>query len=374
MGKKREDKPKPVEITDMMEVATIGVYMTQKLRKPTIKELNAAIREKLCAKIHMARLRRAQEGSAKAGFIAIEPRQVEGGLTETVYSMKLLSWSNPPEYAHILDLMPILMQTEQAEAIKNWFDKQEGAGAKKKKRGNVIGEYHSFRVKCILLDPILGSIMKSQYTDKVRKDFPSPVDEMELDSIFHRDELTGAYVITTDVLQGWFRTNAARYADLPKSMADYVGFKPVQIFPKNPVTQMVLPVQSERGSSHPKKHECIAAGEEFEINFVAPTKGALSPAGYEWVIVTSGLRPRRGISPARGKRFGRFLVTSFEDLGPINGNGTGQHDISYLLGDVPEVVMEQHGAYLREAVERLRLADIGKPTHEIADEVGDFPV
>jgi hypothetical protein len=354
------------KVKELIEIMLIGVYMIQKMGKPTHKELKEAIKAKLFASVHTATLKRAMEGAASGGFIAIHRPQVEAGTTETAYKMKNLSWKNAPEFAHIGDLLPVLMATEEAQAIKDWFDGQEGNGTSKKKRGNLVDDYRALRFTCISTDPLLGSQIPCQATDTVRKAFPTNIekDKIEVEGIWMRDGLTGEFIIPQDVLQGWFASNALRYLGLPEARAAYVAFSPVRITPKGKVEQLVLPVMSARGPSAPKAYETLPPGQEFEINVLTPTKGLMTVEEFERVILLAGLRPKRGLSPARGRRYGRFLVTSFQDLGAVNGSGS----LAFLESDIPTTLMDEHGSYFRDALTRL-----GKLPDNPVFEPGEFP-
>lgn len=358
-------KPKSVRLTDHTEVRIVGVYLVQKLGFPTAAELKQAAKDKLGATIHPSTLERAMKGAASAGFIAVHQKQVESGRTETAYKMKSLLWSNPPEYAHVLDLLPVLLKTPEAQTIKEWFDKQEGKGGKKKRRGNDVDLYHALRWTCITTDPLLGSQIACEHTDRIRKEFPTNIerDKVEVEGIFQRDPLTGEFLIPQDVLQGWFAANALRYMGLPEARSAYIAFASIRITPKGPVEQLVLPVMSKQGPAAPKKYECLPPGQEFEINMLAPTKGIMSVADYERIVLLAGLRPKRGLSPARGRRYGRFLVTSFEDRGLV-----ADGDLSFLEADVPETLLDSHGDYFRDALTRL----VNLPG-DAPFEPGDFP-
>jgi hypothetical protein len=358
----------PVKIDDLVEVTIIGTYLVQKLRKPTIGEVLDTARDKLGAIIHRATLKRALEGAQKGNLVTGAKVDMEDGTAKTVYSMKTAIWRAPPELAHIVDLLPVLLKDEGAVAIKAWFDKQEGAGGKKAKRGPDICDYHAFRVTAVTLDPLLGSQINCAHTNAVRKEFPSKLDEAgtEVEGIFERCPLTGDYLIPQDVLQGWFGTNVCRFSNMTASKAMYIAFSPLRIRPKKPIRQMILPVTSRTGPAAPKSYETIAAGEEILFEFMAPTRGFMTMAQLERGFIEAGLRPVRGISPARGRRFGRFLVKSFTDLGAI-AEGTNEE---FVLTGVPKSVLDEHGSYLRDALHRLK--DV-KTAADDAAELDAFP-
>lgn len=355
-----EKKDQPRELKELLEVSIVGVYLVQKMGMPTLNEIKTEALKKLNCVIDGRTLSRALKGASKRGFIAIEQRQLDTGKTAKCYSMKTMIWKQPPEYAHIKDLLPVLLETDEAATIKSWFDEKEKKGSTKKTRGNVVDDFHAFEFTAITLDPLLGSQINCQYSDAIKKEFPTNLDkeEVEVDGIWQRDELTGEFVIAPDILQGWFISNAARYSGLPEARGLYIAFAPVRIQPNNifssngkgEVYQYVLPVNSSKsGPSAPKPYEAIPAGQEITVRFLAPTKGCLLPEQYEALCIVASTRPRRGISPARGRRFGRFMLTSFTDYGPVKDG-----DLSWILNDVPESVMDKHGAYIKEAVQRLK--------------------
>lgn len=369
------------KITDPVQVRVIALYLVQKLHEPTLAELSATAKEKLNANIHAATLGRVLSGLSKAGFIAINMKQMDGGTSERVFSMKdMARWRQPPEYAHILDLLPSLLASDAASNMKQWFDQQEGGGPAagdgsvkngkgkamtvKKPRGNVVDDYHSFTVVVRTRSVLLGSQIPCQASHEVKKMSPMASDkndkgeDVEMQGIFERDALfPGTIVIQPDVLQGWFGSNVGRYGGAADARARYVAFSPVRIKPSRPMLQSVLPVNSDKGRpSAPKSYETLRAGEVFKIRFLAPTKGLFTPAQYEKLFLIAGMRPRRGLSPARGRRYGQFEVMSFIDHGPIGG------EIDYLLEDLGLVddsaelaryAKMQGNPYMIEAVRRL---------------------
>jgi hypothetical protein len=352
---------------DLVEVTIIATYMVQMMGKPTLDELKIAIREKLSCKIHPATLKRALEAAQKRSFVAINQSEGEDGQIRKVYSMKNLQWKQPPEYAYIGNLLPKLLATDAAQEIKDALDAEHNKGGGKSTKRNVIGDYYAYRVKALLTDGVIGSQIHCPQTTEARQQLGikepktvvtgpnSPEKKKDdttpaMEGIFVVDELTGDYIIPPDVMQGWVSTNITRLSELGEVRASYVAFDPVRIRPKRPPVQIVLPVNNKRqGAAAPKAYEYIRAGEEIEINFMAPVRGMLSPEQWEKAFILAGARPLRGISPARGRRYGRFMVTSFECLGRVaDGN------LDFLAQSIPDELMEKHGAYLKDALERLK--------------------
>lgn len=366
----------PTTINDITEMTIIAVYLVQKLGQPTLKELQAKALEKLNCKMDGRTLERALKGAAKRNIIAKEGKRMpseQGGAVVDVFSMKNLSWRAPPEYAHITDLLPKLTSTPEAQVIKDRLDKgeTEARGSEEtKSRGNDIDDYRHFEVLIFTTDELLGSQIHCPYTDQARgitssikRDKDDKDDKPEMESIFVMDPVTKHRLITSDVLQGWFITNAGRYGGMQEARGQYVAFKPVHI--KAQPIQLVLPVNnSKQGAAAPKSYEAIPPGQILLIEFTAPTKGLFSSEQFEKLFHVAGDRPRRGLSPARGKRYGHFRVIGFRDGGALKTGG-----IDFILNDlpdevlrkfgkkkleIPEQISDEHYKYMMDATDRLR--------------------
>ncbi len=331
----------PTEITDPTDIKIIGVYLVQTLGHPSLDEILEVCRNKIKCEIHPHLMEAALKGAQKQGFVATGSKRNTQNQTVTSYTMKNLIWKQPPEYAHILDLLPVLLHTVRRSEWKAFFDEKEGRGERKKRRGNDIDDYHAFRVKIVTLDPLLGSQISCAFTDAIRKrwginqpkpppprkpgrpakDAAPPLSSSpppKFDSIFEIDAATGQYVIPSDVLLAWWRTNASRYAGLPESKAEYIGFSPIKFTPKPEPMQLQVPVSPQHGgSAAPKIFEAVMPGQELTCTFVAPTKGGCSSEGYKYLWKAGGRYPRRGISPGKGRRYGKFELIEFEDLGSV---------------------------------------------------------
>lgn len=382
--KKNGAPPTIVDVDDVTKIAIIAVYLVQKLGQPTMKEIQAKALEQLSCRIDGRNLRRALTGASRAGRNLISVLQgrapgSEGGAVRDVYSMKdPQRWKSPPEMAHINELLPKLLATPELEEVKGWFDDQERTKdpkAVKAQRGNDVDAYHNFSVLIYTTDTLLGSQIHCPYTDMARGIVTKPKegkkddddDKPTMEGIFVVDELTGDRILPPDVMNGWWTTNAGRYGGMQDARGLYVAFKPVHIPKRIQPIQLMLPVNnSKSGASAPKSYEAIPAGQILKIEFTAPTKGLYSPEQYEKLFHIAGNRPRRGFSPARGKRHGHFVVIGFRDLGPLKESG-----IEYVLDglppalakfgkakprpedELPTELTQEHHDYLVDAVKRL---------------------
>ncbi len=357
-------------LDNLSEVTLTAVYLVQKHQMATLDEIIDLAREKLAAEIDKDILTRALRGAGKRGLVATERRKVKGKGSTLVYSLKTLAWRQPPEYAHITEILPALHKNEVTDKAKAFFESLEEKGEKKKRRGNDIDDYATFRVSAITMDPLLGSQIACPYLDAIRERFPNDLvkNGIEVDGLWQRDELNGDYILAPDVLQGWWASNLTRFAGLQDAKAGYVAFAPIRFPASTPVMQYVLPVNSSRsGPAAPKPYEAIPAGQHFTITFMTPMKGILTDEQVEKVLLAASLKPRRGLSPARGRRFGHFLITKFERLGALKSAG----DMSHFLTDVPAELLKENGQYLTDAVKRLQGVDLSDVAKSVAYEDDD---
>lgn len=426
---------KKTEITDLTEASIIGVYLVQKMGKPTLDEIVTVAAKKLKAQIDPMLMERALAGCARAGrdFISVLSGQGgKGGQTRKEYCVKDLGrWKAPPEYAMIGDLLPQLLKEPANDAMKTWFDEYEqnskkpesgdeggeAKGGKGKKaaaakgpRGNIVDSYHAFTAKVITLDTLLGSQIPGQYSDYIREKHPSAADELSVQGVFERDDMTGEYVIPSDVMRGWFMVNALRLAGLQDARANYVAFSPIRFKPKSAKEvkavqvrmnagktvlqdgagniydkslqlkpgekpyQHTMPVNTKMGASAPKTYEAIPAGQILEIRFSAPTKGLMSPEQLHRLFLEAGVRPRRGLSPARGCRFGKFMLLEWTDHGPLK-----EIAVDYIKNDIPAEVMAVYGPEINAQFAKLknvRLTDLKDTSFSGTggDAEGGFPM
>jgi len=391
-------RSKLVKLVDQIERAMVVAFMVQFRGKVTLQDLKKDLAEKLGVQMHPSTLKATCEALKKGQFITMELIQTERGDSQMAASMRTTVFPRDIEVAQLpgSNFLPRLLATEGAEKIKGWFEKEEKAGKVKASNTLRYKHVHNFTIEAILLEDIIGSQIPGQRSDEIRRKFPEKNIEqtfvigkkkgkgkgkgkgndeeiiIEVSGLFARCPITGAYLLTTDVLRGWWKSNAMRYADLPEGTGEHAAFATTYIDPEQGVTQNVLPVQSQHRAAQPKAYECISAGEKITISFTHPTTGLLHPAQIEKLVLLASLRPKRGLSPARGIRYGRFLITKFTDHGPINGmphdhagpppqmaNGNGKGSLDFLLNGLPPKLLKDHGAYLKDAISRLSTVALG---------------
>lgn len=357
-------REKRTHVKDMTVIGIIMVYLVQKLHKPTLEDIMEAVKTKLKANIAETKAQRALDGAKKANFITQSWQDDEDGVAQHVYTVRTMTWRTPPEIMQIGDLLPVLVATEEAKTIKAWFDAQEGKGGKKPRR-NALRDHHFYRVGIVFTDPLPGSQpMSGEVFNQIRATHGNRIDtkKIKVMNVWDRDFITGEYIMAQDVLQGWFGSNCAKYAELPPYAGKLIAFKPIRFTPVKPVVQMILPVLG----TGPQGYETIQPPQPATIEFIAPTTGFMTKEQLEVFFFIAGTRPVHGLSPSRGRRFGRFLVTSFEDLGPIAGA-----DLSFMIADIQPSVLEEYGAYAKDLVSRVKVSMPDK--NLVPAEAGEMP-
>jgi len=362
-GKKR--KKVKFGAKQMAEIGVLAAFVVQHLRKPTFEEIQDCFRDKLFATVHKSTLQRALDGLCKAKFITKSSMSDEGGTGRMTYTVRTV-WRNPPELMHVETLLKRLATTPEAEQIMAAMNAQEEAGGPKKARREGPGEYHRFEVEFVTLDPWVGSMPgDGEVHNRTRSQFPTRIDKESIPIVnyWDRDEATGLFRIAQDVQQGWFGTNVARYFQVGPWWGELVAFSPILFKPDQDPVQIKLPCT---GGPHgqnagPQFYECVLPGQKMVMRFTAPTKKFLTPVQLEAFIFEAGLRPRRGLSPSRGRKYGRFAVTKFTDLGLVDGLNA-----AILRDDIPDHIWEANQDYFTDLFAR-----IGK--FQVAEKGDDAP-
>lgn len=350
---KRIEEPTAVQI--------ICTYIVQKLGEASIREVLETAKARLYAELDDRVTQKALNALKKRDILAQGNRQLPGGKTVKTFTMKKLAFKAPPEYAHVTDLLPELLTTVELQELKASFDKKEKKGEEKKSRGNVIDEYAHYHLRVVSTDILLGSQIPSEFSDAIRESMPNEFDEALKASkddnagigIWERDPITGDYLIASDVLRGWFAANVIHRAGLAAARASYCAFSPVRIPSTAKVQEIILPVQSRTGPSAPKKYEAIIPPVTFDIFFSAPVQGFLMFEQLERLIIQACANPVRGLSPARGTRYGKLLPVSFKLVSQVK-----KGSLDHLAAMFPAEMMEQHGSYLREAIARTATVEV----------------
>lgn len=359
-----------MDVKDPLTVAVLVTFLVQKkgaILEPELKELLKA----KGAHIHGATLRTVLQGLKKRTILAQNQAESEDGTVVNRWEIRKLNvFPNDIEVAHVSDLIPHLLKTPGAAELKAAIEGDESKG-ESKKRSNAYRGYLSYVVTCQLMDPVYGSQIMNPEFKQTRMDHRIK-DITDKDKIFERDALTGDIVFRADMMQGWISSNMCRLAEISDAAAKMVYVSPVTFPKKTPVYQTILPVVDNKrgGVSAPVSYETIRAGTFFEFRIKVPQFGFGTAEQVEKLMHICGRAPRKGMSPARGSRSGRFRVVGFRNEGDVNRAPLNLLEgISLALlkkaglepdedSELPQELTVAHVKYLMDAEARLAKVDV----------------
>lgn len=318
-------------ITDLVEAQVLGAYVIQSLGKATSPEAIQAMERggglaALSVSITEERLVNALRALQSRGLVSInhELREAEN-VKVRVYSLTRAAWSSPPEIATFTKLLPVLVQTAEAEELKCLFDDEEvktRPGERKRGRLPDIRDYVHFELDFVTMEPLYGGqpLSPGLHADLKgsRHKPPFTIDPKASQLFFERDAITGALLIHSHVLRGWIGTHA-RMHNMNASVAQYVGVRNLLIEPHRLVAvQRPIQAQNSRGGGGAglAVYEVIPAGQELTLSVKVPTCGGNMPSAEGWVDFFADIaeNPMRSISPARGRATGRMTLTAARQL------------------------------------------------------------
>lgn len=330
-----EGAPK-MEIAELVEASVLAMFFCQKLGQASAED----VREKIVAgggEINEHLLSQALEALRARGLLSYARGRKAGGESIKMYRPRQVIWASPPEVAHLVDLLPRLVATPEAQQLiaKLNAAEEDGDGEEKARRKLGYDEYQDIVAEFLTIDQMLGSQPGSPYLDRLVKRSErllktSAPDDCDLR--FWRDT-DGALLIGADAVRGWLRTGL-RTQGFADAAASYIGVSPARIFPKQPLTQTALPVVDARsGGKGLVSYETLEPGERFTLRFRIPVRGFMSPAKFRAWLTGYGPLPVRGLSPARGARFGKVALVGFNVLGETR---SAKSFIGAVFDDLPE--------------------------------------
>lgn len=352
--KKKLNADGNLELTELVEVSILSMYFIQRLGKATTGEVQEKMKaQHAIVDVHL--LQQGIEALQARGLVShASGRQGKIGERVVMWKAKNTIWAAPPEVAHIVDLLPNLVSTEEAQALIAQLNGQEEEGDGESKSTRKLGydEYIDCRAEFITIDEFLGSQPSSPHLDALCKN--SKYNGVTATLRFWRDPRDGALVLPSDCVRGWLRTGL-RTEGFGDAAASYLGVSEVKIYPKKPLSQVALPVIDPRTGAGKglTTYEVLQPGERFFAQFRIPTRGFMDAATFEMWLAGYGPAPVRGLSPARGGRFGKVALLSFEELGSCS-------DASVLLSSVSSGVPDEAKAYYAKLQERAKGVNLRK--------------
>jgi hypothetical protein len=338
---KRVDENGNLTVDDVVEASVLAMFVVQKLGKASVEEVREKL-EAMSGKIDEHLLMQAVEALQARGLVSYaRGRQKGTGESVRMFKPRQSIWAAPPEVAHITELLPALVATPEAQDLIETLNagEAEGEGEKKSKRKLGYDEYVEVEAEFLTLDELLGSQPPSPRLDQLVK--ASPYNGVEADLRFWRNPGDGAILIASDAVRGWLRTGL-RTEGYSDSVASYVGVSAARIYPKKKLQQVCLPIVDSSGGGQGRgkgtpTYECVQPGERLMIRFRLPRRGFMSPAQFKAWLVGYAPRPIRGISPARGARFGKLALVGFREVADLK-SATGL--INSVVEELPEEAKE----------------------------------
>lgn len=339
-GGVRSDLKNVEVVKDLVEVSILCMFFVQKLGKASAEDVDRKIKE-VHGQVNEHLLDQALEGLRARNLLSYARGGNKEGHNIQMYKTTKVKWSQNLEMAHISDLLPALIATEEAKEIIDILNNSEESGkdgVKKVKTKLGYTDYYELLVHFIAKNPILGSQPVSQYLNDLVKKSPYPYPPIEKGQNilrFWRDATTGAVVIPSDVTGGWLRTGLRVGFGLSDSVANYVSVDDIHIMPNKEKGEMVKQVSLPIIDAQTRKglgigtYELLDKGTEFSVHFRIPKKGLAEPMKFVSWLVAYAPKPVRGLSPARGKRFGKLEVTGYKLIGESS-------DISSMLDAVED--------------------------------------
>jgi hypothetical protein len=311
----RKEADGTMQVTDLVEASLLSMFYLQKLGKASVSEILEKMTSiKLVIDLHLAE--QAMDALQARGFVSYaRGRSAGSGDSVKMWKPKRSLWAAPPEVAQLAgaDLLSFLVGTEEAKGLIAQLNdaEAEGDGEEKAKSKIQYAEYESVRIRAITTDDWFGSQPKSPLLDSRVKGAG------EADLRFYRGN-DGTIVICSDVVAGWLRTNM-RQQDLSDAVAGYVACSEIRLPGVKLGPQAAFPVIDQRTKQGKglTTYETLPAGTVFEVTFSVPTRGFLEVDEFVRHVAAIGLSPIRGLSPARGKKCGKFAVVSYEKLGSV---------------------------------------------------------
>lgn len=328
---------KEFELKDLVEISVVTMFFVQKLGKASMAQIDEKIKA-VHGQVNEGLLEQALEGLRGRGLLSYARGKGQDGANIQMYKTTKIKWAQPPEVAHMADLLPALVATEEAKTIIDLLNDSEESGDGTKKAKTRLGytDYHELWVRFRMKNPMVGSQPPSPFLETLVKrstyKYPS-IDKGQTILRFCRTE-TGDVLIPSDVTSGWIRTGLRQGLGLSDAAANYVALGDVVIKPAF-LDQVSLPIidQSTRKGLGLGTYEVLGAGNEFTLDFRVPKKGIADPMKFVMWLTAYVPRPIRGLSPARGKRFGKLEVVDYKILGESSNIATSLSAIEKDIED-----------------------------------------
>ena len=265
--------------TNKTETQVVCIYLCQMLGQPTIEEVQNTMKNKMDLKLNKIAIRNALNAGKKRGLLSVVHQQNDKtGEVEDAYSMKDVRFANPPEIAHIKNVLPKLLEDKGAKDIFDIMEGQHTEGEKKGGRLPDIRDYVRWNVTFVNILPVLGGQPFTngdgiKATNKHRR-------------IGDKIWIPGNLWVKSSI------KNKLRYYNLNESKAMYMEVSDYFFKPKQKIGQEVCPSPPQRRGGQGTglaTYESILPGEEFVFEISFPTTSGI-PEDIMRKILERGIR------------------------------------------------------------------------------------
>ncbi len=282
------------------ETQIVSIYLCQMLGCPTVEQIQKVMSDKMDIKINKIKIKNSLNAAKKRGILSVNHQQNDKtGDVEDGYSMKDVRFANPPEIAHIKNVLPKLLEDDGTKEIYDIMEGQHEAGQKKGRLPD-IRDYVTFDVTFKNILPVLGG-----------KPFANgqAVEKGVTASNCHRRIGDKIWIPGNLWLKASIRDELRQY-NIGESKVVYIKINDYFFTPKQKLVQEICssPPQRKGGTGTGlTSYEALQPGELFQFRIKFPTTNGV-PVDVMKKILDDGIR-----IGARHKDYGLLEVVEIKE-------------------------------------------------------------
>jgi hypothetical protein len=248
------------------ETQIIVIYLCQMLGQPTVSQIQKVMDEKMSIQANEIEIKNALNAAKKRGLLSVghvqDPQTKE---VEDAYSMKDVRFANPPEIAHIKNVLPRLLEDEGSKDVFDAMEIEHIEGKKKGGRLPDIRDYVKWKVTFTNVLPVLGG---EPFTDNGNVKATNK----------HRRIGDKIWIPGNLWLRAAIRDKLRIY-NITESKALYLNISDYFLDPKQKPYQQICPSPAQQkggAGTGLASFEALHPGEIFEFELAFPTTGGIS--------------------------------------------------------------------------------------------------
>jgi len=269
------------------ETQIVSIYLCQMLGCPTVKQIAEVMSDKMDIKTNKIRITNSLNSAKKRGILSVNHIQNDKtGEVEDGYSMKDVRFANPPEIAHIKNVLPKLLEDEGTKEIYEVMEGEHEAGKRKGGRLPDIRDYVTLDVTFKNILPVLGGKPFSSGNGK------AVVDGTEVNAQNSHRRIGNKIWIPGNL---WLRASIRdelRVYNIPEAKALYMKIDDYFFTPEQKLVQEICSSPSQRKGGTGTgltSYEALQPGELFKFRIKFPTTQGI-PLDIMKQVLNSGIR------------------------------------------------------------------------------------